>query len=62
MVVELQYCKIWYVRSSIIFAVLHHWVPGNTNCHAIAMAEKANCNKKKPGICDFNYDNNGGES
>ena len=51
------------VSSSNIFVVLRHWIPRSINCHTIAMAEKANCDKKKSRICVFNnYDNNGGES
>ena len=51
------------VSSSNMFAVLRHWIPGGTNRHTIAMAEKANCNEKKSRICVFDdYNNNGGES
>ena len=51
------------VSTSNIFAVLRHWIPGSTNCHTIAMAEKANCDEKKSRICVFNnYNNNGNES
>ena len=51
------------VSSSNMFAVLHHWIPGSTNRHTIAMAEKANCNEKKSRICVFDdYNNNGSES
>ena len=49
--------------SSNIFAVLHHWIPGSTNCHTIGMAEKINCSEKKSRICVFDdYNNNAGES
>ena len=49
--------------SSNIFAVLHHWIPGSTNRHTIAMAEKVNYNENKLRICIFNdYHNSGGES
>ena len=34
------------VSSSNIFAVLCHWIPGSINRHTIAMAEKANCDKR----------------
>ena len=45
------------------FVVLHHWIPGSTNRHTIAMAKKANCNDKKSRICVFDdYNNTGGES
>ena len=51
------------VSSSNIFVVLCHWIPGSTNHHIIAMAEKANCNEKWSRICVFNdYDNNGDQS
>ena len=53
------------VSSSNIlnFAVLRHWIPRSINRHTIAMAEKANCDKKKSRIYVFNnYNNNGGES
>ena len=48
---------------SNIFAVLCHWISGNTNHHAIAMAEKVNYNKNKPRICIVNdCDKSGNES
>ena len=51
------------VSSSNIFAVLRYWIPGSTNRHTIAMAEKAYCNDKKSRICIVNdYDNDGSES
>ena len=51
------------VSSSEHICGLRHWIPGSTNCHTIAMAEKANCNEKKSRFCVFNdYNNNGGES
>ena len=49
--------------SSNIFAVLYHWIPGSTNRHTIAMAEKVHYNENKPRICIFNdSDNSGCES
>ena len=34
------------VCSNNILAVLRHWIPRSTNCLTIAIAEKANYNKK----------------
>ena len=48
---------------SNIFAALCHWIPGSTNRHTIAMAEKINYNENKLRICIFNdCDNSVGKS
>ena len=48
---------------SNIFAVLHHWIPGSTNRHTIAMTEKVNYNDNKQRICIFSdYNSSGCES
>ena len=68
MVVASRFLKLhnvwlWSYSNANYGNTLRHWIPGSTNRHTIAMAEKVNYNKNKLKMCIFNdYNNSGSES